>query len=385
MKILYHHRTLGDGAEGIHIKEMVTAFRGLGHKVLVIGPVNNQTFRPSSKNSWLSCVKNIAKGSLYELLEIGYNFYNYCYLRKVVAKFKPDLIYDRYITFNYSCVAFGKLNSIPVILEVNAPLAFERSKEGDESLFFKRVAFFLEKKICSDAFHTITVSTPLKSYLKSIGVPGDKVTVVPNGVDPKKFYPIQPSRFLQEKLGFLKGDKIIGFVGILRPWHGIDMLINAFKHILTANKKVKLLIVGDGPIKRDIEMQVEGDGIRDRVIITGRIPHEKVRDYVALFDIAVSPKTTFYASPMKIPEYMAQRKAVVAPNTKNIQDLISDGVTGNLFDRNSMASLVAAIKELLDNDSMKKAVELNAQKSILENFTWEKNAYKVLRLLEMGK
>jgi len=382
MKIIYHHRTLGDGAEGIHIAEMVNAFRQEGHEVMMVGPsVGHEGIGAKNERSgnffW---IKKLLKGPFYELAEICYNVYGFFLLRKAIKSYDPDLIYDRYITFNYSCIAAGKRYGVPVFLEVNAPLALERDKETDERLYFKKLAYFFEKKICTDADHTIVVSTPLKKYLTSIGVPGLKIQVLPNGVNKEKFYPqLKSEKFLQYH-GLDDSTVVIGFVGILRPWHGIDLLLTAMKEICEKNPHCKLLLVGDGPIRQDILDLADDLGISDKVIITGRIPHQDVGEYIALFDIAVSPKATFYASPMKIIEYMALGKPVVAPGMRNIQDIITDQTDGLLFDQNSSNSLVSKLEELVCNKEKRELIAKSALEKTNTELSWRQNSEKILNI-----
>lgn len=384
MKILYHHRTLGDGAEGIHIKEMVNAFRKLGHEVRVIGPIGEPKEKNntrSGRRTFFSTIRSLVPRLLFELLEVAYNLYGLIIVSKEVLKRRPDFIYDRYMIFNASCILAGKLFKIPVMLEVNAPLALERSEEVDEKLYLKKLAFFLEKWICSHSFKTIVVSTPLKNYLESIGVPSKKIVVLPNGVDPEKFKPSpHKDAALLKKYGFSDDDVIVGFVGILRPWHGLDLLIDAFSAAKEKEPKLKLLIVGDGPIRSDIERKIEKLGLSDDVCITGRVKHDEIVRYINLFDIAVSPKATFYASPMKILEYMALGKAIIAPDMENIKDILEDKITGLLFNFNSKSDLNLKLINLIINDQLRNNIGQKARRRILDRLNWKYNAQKIIKL-----
>ena len=172
---------------------------------------------------------------------------------------------------------------------------------------------------------------------------------------------------------------VIGFVGILRPWHGIDILVDAFKIICDRLPGCKLLLVGDGPIQGKIEAQVEKLGLKAMVTVTGRIPHARVADYVALFDMAVSPKATFYASPMKIIEYMAQQKAVIAPDMPNIRDLICNHATGLLFKPDSVNALVEALLILIRDKSKKEHLGNGALNAVKKRLNWIANAEAVLK------
>lgn len=378
MRILYHHRTLGDGAEGIHIAEMVYAFRQLGHEVLLVGLGVKKTGDSEEKSEKFTWVKKLFKGPLYEIVELAYNVVGYRMLLRAIKEFEPDFLYDRYITYNYSVVAAARKFHLPIFLEVNAPLAYERDNEPDETLVLKKIAYAIEKKVCCNSTKTIVVSTPLKEYLTSIGVPENLIHVVPNGVNSKKFSPRQKSKKLMKELSLDDADLVIGFVGILRPWHGIDMLLDAFKTLHQEFNNCKLLLVGDGPIQEEIENIIGKNGLKDSVKISGRIPHAEVADYISLFDIAVSPRATFYASPMKIIEYLALQKAVVAPNMANIRDLIKHGENGLLFEVENAESMYQSIKELIQNKTLRIEMGQRALLSVENRLNWMNNACFVL-------
>ncbi len=373
MKILFHHRTLGDGAEGIHINEMIKAFTKLGHEVVLTGPAA----KVKSVNKFQK-LKKVVKGPFYELMETAYNFVGFYNLDRAIKNFQPDFIYDRYMIFNASAVLAGKKNNIPVFLEMNAPIAFERYAEPDEFLYLRPLAFNLEKGICCAAFRTIAVSTPLKKYFALRGVPFEKIMVLPNGVNLEKFKPGIKKVSLTKKLGIPETAKVIGFTGILRAWHGIEILLMAFKKVKKKIPDSYLLLVGDGPAQSDIEQTCINLGIVDRVKITGRISHNKIKSYIDLFDVAVSPKTTFYASPMKIPEYMAMGKCIVAPDTDNIRDLILNGITGIMFEKDNVDALADSLTKALTDNELNKKISANALKKAETDLSWITNAQKVI-------
>lgn len=380
MKILYHHRTLGDGAEGIHIREMIKAFRDMGHQVLVLGPTGEKEYVLNRKAKILSGIKKILPSAFFELIEICYNLYGIMVLYKCIKSYRPDFIYDRYITFNGSSVIMGKYLKIPVIEEINAPLALERSSQKDEKLFFKKTAYFIEKWICTNAAKTIVVSTPLAEYFTIMGVPDTKLVVMPNGVNKKEFYPHPKSKKILTETKVDKNDIIIGFSGILRPWHGIDILIKVAARLIKREIPVFLLIVGDGPIRQEIEKSIIDAGIGNSCEITGRVAHAEIPEYLNLFDIAVSPKATFYASPMKLIEYMAMGKASVVPNSKNFLDIVDVGINAITFEENNVDSLEDAIATLCKDAYFRKQLGGNARLKVEKRLNWEWNAREVCRL-----
>ena len=382
MKILYHHRTLGDGAEGIHVREMVRAFRALGHEVKVIGPVGETPPEASKRFRFLDRIKRAVPAFVYELLEMGYTAYSYLLVRHQVRCFRPDFIYDRYITFNAGVVLAARRAGVPVCLEVNAPLALERSGEQDERLTFKRIAARMERWICSNATHTIVVSTPLKTYLESVGVPAGKCVVMPNGADPDKFRERPKSEGLVRSLGIPPDAFVVGFTGVLRPWHGLDLLIRAVARFNRDAPDVRVLVVGDGPYRPALEQIAREEGVAEQLIVTGRIPHDSVPEYVALFDVAVSPKATFYASPMKVIEYMGLGKAVVVPNPPNFLDIVDEDSSGITFRDGDAGDLARALRELYVNRDRCTRLGRGARKKVEDRLNWQWNAREVCRLVQ---
>ncbi|TWU55674.1 glycosyltransferase family 4 protein [Rubripirellula reticaptiva] len=395
MRILYHHRTLGDGAEGVHVAAMIAAFRQLGHQVRVVAlagdPIaggdacaasgsptgsveayqSGASIKVSSRaRKRLSMLASLLPGVAYELAELAYNLPAKWRLKRAVRSFRPDMIYDRYNSFSSAAVDVGKATQTPVFLEVNAPVALERTMPGENRpLRLNRLAKHYERHICQSADRVIVVSTPLKSFLvEERGVESDRVLVLPNGADPVQFDPDRSGDIVRTR--YQLGDcTVIGFIGILRRWHGVDLLIDAFGQI-DLPVLPHLLIVGDGPIQQDLADQVAAKGLQDRVTFTGRVPHDQMHDYLAAIDIAVSPKATFYASPMKILESMAMGIPTVAADTPNIRDLIADGEDGLLFRPGDAGSLTAAIERLARDPSFARAIGNQARQTIERERNW---------------
>lgn len=381
MRILYHHRTLGDGAEGIHIREMIKAFRQEGHEVILAGPVGETAPAPGNQESALARVKRILPKVVFEFAEIGYSFFCLWEMSGKIRKNRPDFIYDRYITFNFGALLAARLHNVPYVLEVNAPLAHERSTEPDEQLFLKKIAFWVEKVVCSKADHTIVVSTPLKGYLESIGVPKGKCLVMPNGVDPEKFKSRPKSAELIESIGIAPGDIVVGFTGILRPWHGVEMLVDAVCALKKSGQKVFLLIVGDGPLREQIEQLLKNSELKACSFVTRRIAHEAIPNYVNLFDVAVSPKATFYASPMKVVEYMALGKTVLAPDSPNLRDMVAHMETGLLFETNSLQSLTEQLVKAMESPELRGALGTRGAEKVATRLNWGWNAREVVAMI----
>jgi glycosyltransferase involved in cell wall biosynthesis len=376
MKILYHHRTLGDGAEGIHISSMVNAFRQLGHEVRVAALIGEETNVKTRSVSRFQKVVDITPRAVYELMEGAYSVVGYRALMKHVQSWRPDFIYERYALFNLAGVTAARRARLPLVLEVNAPLAWERAKY--ERLTLPRIAQRCERWVCKHADLVEVVSTPLKDHLVDAGVPAERIFVLPNGADPTLFKPNPATRVqIRADLGISDDTVVIGFSGILRPWHGVELLLEAVAQI-AQGRRLHVLIVGDGPSRADFDQLVRQLNLSSCATITGRVPHTEIPHYVTAFDVAVSPRATFYASPMKVPEYMAVGVPVVAPNTPNLQDLVAHGQEGLLFAPEDRHDLAQTLAHLSDNPTLRKCLGESARTKITGARTWVHNAALVL-------
>jgi glycosyltransferase involved in cell wall biosynthesis len=383
MRILYHHRTLGDGAEGIHVAEMVRALERLGHEVRVVSLIGERTNVRSARQRGWARVARLLPGFLYEVGELSYNVTGSLLLERAVREFRPDAIYDRYVSYSYAAVLAARRHRLPILLEVNSPYSYQK-QTFDERLYFPRLNRSMERRICRDATTVITVSTPLKKFLVSIGVPGERVVVMPNGVDSDAFHPALDGASVRASLG-AHNKLVVGFTGILRPWHGLELLLDAFSVVSAQRDDLHLLIVGDGPSRAPIEREAATRGLADRVTITGRQPHEAVRGFVAAMDVTVSPRATFYASPMKIVEYMSMGKTIVAPDMENIRDLITGEVDGVLFTPESSRALADALLRVLADAELRRRLGDAARATVLARRTWLHNAHAVVELFERAR
>jgi glycosyltransferase involved in cell wall biosynthesis len=151
--------------------------------------------------------------------------------------------------------------------------------------------------------------------------------------------------------------------------------------LAAAGLKTFLLIVGEGPYRQQLEALVANAGLKGSVRITGHVRHERVPDYVALFDVAVSPRATFYASPMKVIEYMALGKPVVVPRTPNFLDIVDDCVNGVTFEEGSAPALKEAIAYLYKSRDICLQLGRHARRKVEDRLNWRWNALRCCELM----
>jgi glycosyltransferase involved in cell wall biosynthesis len=318
-----------------------------------------------------------------ELRNLLYNLTLYEKVRDYLLFNNVDFIYERYTLFSYAGIRLARELGVPHILEVNAPLVYEQQKM--RGLEMKALAQALEHRIWRETDGVVVVSQRLQELVASCGVPEARIHLQPNAVDPKRFALLhEKGRALVRTTHQLDDSCVIGFVGSLKIWHGVETLIEAFKKLRAESPHVRLMIVGDGPEREALESYTQDHNLRDAVIFTGNVAYDDIPYYIAAMDITVAPyipNENFYYSPIKIFEYMVMGKPVVAAKIGQVQELISEGRTGLLFEPGDTDGLMAALKKFVKDASLRQRLGENAKAWVLRERTWEKNAQQVTAIV----
>jgi glycosyltransferase involved in cell wall biosynthesis len=308
--------------------------------------------------------------ALGELAELGYNLLAYWRLRLACRRFQPQLIYERYNLYYLAGTLLSRRTGVRLFLEVNAPLADERARHG--GLGLPGLARWLERYVWQSADRVLAVTGALKDIIVMAGVPPTRIEVVPNGIDPGRFANL-PERERHDDA------VVLGFVGFVRDWHGLDGVIAAMAAD-ASGPRIRLDVVGDGPALPALRQQAEALGIAERVRFAGLVEHEWIPAVVASFDIALQPRVVAYASPLKLFEYMAAGKAIVAPDQPNIREVLQDGATAVLFDPARDGSMWEAIGRLAADPAMRARLGEAARREIeRRDYTWRGNAERLIR------
>lgn len=316
---------------------------------------------------------------LYELMSLAYNLYGYFQICGRIRSKRPDLIYERYALNTFCGIWASRRFGIPLVLEVNLPLYYERSKFG--KLTFKRVARFSERWICSHSTWTVVVSKAMKDLLVREGVPDEKMVVMPNGIDPQRFHPHVSGEGVRRRYG-LEQKLVVGFVGWFRQWHGLKMLLEIMHEAHLAEEGVRLLLVGDGPAYEDLYRYAEKHDLLSVVIFTGPVKRQEIPPHISAMDIAVLPSTNEYGCPMKILEYMAMGKSIVAPDQATIREILEDGVNGYLFRPSDRHHLKIVLLRAVQNPAGRRSVGQKAYETIHQRrYLWSANAKRTLDLV----
>ncbi|MBC7006272.1 glycosyltransferase family 4 protein [Photobacterium sp. BZF1] len=367
MKILYHHRIASKDGQYVHVEEIINALRSLGHEVIVVAPSIAEHAEFGSDGGWVSRLRQALPKFFSELLEFGYSFFVFFKLISAIIKHRPDAIYERYNLFLPAGIWAKKICRLKLLLEVNSPLYDERMKYGGISL--GALAKWTEFYTWRNADHICPVTSVLAGYIKKAGVPESRITVIPNGIDPSKFYPVQSSK----RHPNFKGKLTIGFVGFCREWHQLDKLLSLISE--TNQRNLMLLVIGDGPVASELKQQAKQLGIEDNFYITGLVKRSEMPSWLDQIDIALQPAVTPWSSPLKLIEYLAKGKAIIAPDTNNIRELLTHGSNALLYDIENPNSILDKTLTIINDERLRLSLQQEAINTVKDKrLTWDNNA-----------
>ncbi|MEK6749925.1 MAG: glycosyltransferase family 4 protein [Pseudomonadota bacterium] len=377
MRILYLHRTQGEEPESIHIREIIEALQALGHEVKAVGPAKLQKSGTLAQASRLGRIKKMMPRFLFELMQIAYNVIAFREVNNAIAQFRPDFIYERYALFGFAGVWAARRAGIPLVLEVNTPYAFAWARYY--GLTLKKFARSIEKKVLEAADGIITVTDVQKRFLHAAYVPRKPIVVCQNAIDPLKFFPAYPcDTSINKRLNKPANGLVVGFVGTMNRWQGIPGFKEVIPRVLQNNSDLRFLFVGDGEYRKELEDFVQASGFGGAVVFAGRRMHSDIPSLVSAMDITVLLNSNDYGSPMKIFEYWAMGKAVIAPRVAPVEEVMRHGENGIIIDRGDSQALVDSILELACDASKRQRLGRAGRDYVLSHHTWKRNAQAIV-------
>ncbi len=372
MRILIHHRIASFDGQAVHLSKLATALRELGCEVLIVGPPVVRRLSVGKVLPVVDALRRKLPRPAYEGLEFAYSGFAFARLLWAWFRFRPDVLYERFNLYQPAGLWLKRLVGIPMLLEVNAPLRTERGLE--RPIACQRLASWSERIVIQGADRVLPVSRSLARLLESIGVPSDRIAVVPNGADPLPSGRILPESEAKGLLGLL-GRTVIGFVGFVRPWHKLDWAVDLVSRE-GSRRNLHLLLVGDVAEGSEIA-SLATSGLEGCVTVTGAVAPHEVAAYLAAVDVAIQPGGTEYASPIKIFEYMAQARAIVAPDTENIREIL-DETCALLYQPNDPTAFCRAVMRLCDDPGERHTLGRAARQRLLDmSLTWKHAAERV--------
>jgi len=399
MRIAYLSTDFGipiHGSKGasVHVRELSRALLSLGHEVRIISPRRGGAapagfgvpvhevpldIRDRTTCKLLRADPEAGEGVARETRSLLYTSSLPCRILPELHAFAPDVLYERYSLLGTAGGALATALRIPHLLEVNAPLSLEQA--AHRQLAYKEVARQMERTVLRSADHLFAVSGELARWLVDEGADPASMTVLPNGVDVDRFDAGRKERENMRKALGIAGQFTVGFVGTLKAWHGTATFLRAASVLYARGIRPHILIVGDGPERAMLERLAMREGLADATTFTGAVPHERVPAYVAAMNCAVVPYDAsegFYFSPLKLFEYMAAGKAVVAADIGQISGCVRHGATGLLYPPGDEGALADAIATLMADPALLASLGRAAREYVGEHHTWLGNARSVV-------
>lgn len=289
-------------------------------------------------------------------------------LDRLHAQAPVDLVYERYALWGRTATAWARTRGVRSVLEVNSPLPVEQARH--RVLLDRDAADAVARAACGAAGLVVCVSEPVADWVRGLGsAEPEAVHTVPNGVDTRRFSPVavRPCRT----------SFTLGFVGTLKPWHGVQDLVQALALLRRDDPSYRLLLVGDGPERGRLETLVAELGLDDAVELTGAVDPDAIPGHLSRVDVAVAPYPPlddFYFSPLKVYEYLAAGLPVVASDAGDLPGLLVDRFgerLGVVYPAGSTARLAAAVSGLRHDPATRARLSRRARRAMVERHDWK--------------
>ena len=264
------------------------------------------------------------------------------------------------------------------MLEVNADLLEQRKFKGIPERGLRRLFAVWATRMCfNTAAKIICISESLKDQLSTKwNIDERKLTVLPCAADVEAFGANHDTQVVRRGLG-LTTEPVVMWVGGFYPWHDLDLLLESFTQVLQKQPRARLVLVGEGQTRSAVAQKVMKNGLRQAVILTGAIAHTSVPEMLSIADVAVVPSAPVSAShggtgtPLKLFEYMAAGKAIVATAQNHAAEVIQDGHNGLLVEAGDVNRFAEAMLALLNDPVERGRLGQNARQQAVEQYSWE--------------
>jgi len=360
---------LGHKGASVHVRELASAMAVAGATVTVVSPrIGAEGDVLSAPIELVSIEPVLPREHADASSLLGAVARQAAQIRRIGERFGADAVYERFSLFSDGGVKAARALGIPHVLEVNAPLREEALRY--RTLPHASLAATIERRVFAATDRVFVISRTLARLLEAAGVAAGRIEVAPNAIDPTKF----PIRVRSSE-----GPFTIGFAGSLKPWHGVEVLVEAFRCALGEVPSLRLEIVGDGPVRAAVEHL--GDLPAERFAYHGALSHAGTLRLLSRWDVGAAPFLAvpdFYFSPLKLVEYMAAGLCPVASDQPEIRELLGASERGVLVPPGDAGALAQALVELARNPERTAAIGLRAREYVLKERSWSRNAERAL-------
>ncbi|MEM3449033.1 MAG: glycosyltransferase family 4 protein [Nitrososphaerota archaeon] len=366
----------GHFGDSVRIRELISNLSKTNEVIALVQAEQSESI-PVIRSSKIEIVKVLRSHRL-----ISSSFNSFFSSIKMLSNHNPEIVYETAGgLFGIGCIS-KKLFNTPVIVDFHGFIIDELRMMNENKYYRVLIRPILDKIVLSSSDRIITVTPGLKKrFCQFYNIREEKVRVVPNGVNTELFKPIDQNKARYD-LNLEEESYYIGFVGNLAPWQGVECLVKAAPLILREIREARFLIVGDGDLKMRLIEMVKDLGLSNKFVFTGKVKYEEVPKYINSCDVCVAPfkksiKLLYGASPLKIYEYLACGKAVVASNMIDIKNLLEQINAGVVISPEDIHELAYAIVRLLDDKKLREKMGMNGRHMVVKNYSWARIAEKV--------
>lgn len=297
-------------------------------------------------------------------------------VERAIDELKPDVVHAHSpVLVAWPALSAARSRRVPFVYEVRdlwENASVDLGKLSANSLS-RRAARAIDSYVLRRADAVTVICDSMRSEIAGRLGRNDRLFVANNGVDLSALRVEAPDAS-RRQWNLPLDNQVLGFIGTLQPYEGLELLIDALTDLVQRPKGVHFLITGDGNHEAYLRAEVARRGLERHVTFTGRIAHAAVSQAYAACDAIVYPRrhteTTRLTTPLKPLEAMALGKAVLASDLPPFRELIAPGTTGMLFRAGNRADLVAKIRELLDDAGLRGRLGAAAREWVTRERQW---------------
>ncbi|MBW4933788.1 glycosyltransferase family 4 protein [Marinobacter sp. F4206] len=353
--------------------------------------------RPDAREGGGELTREI-DGIIYERLpgfhrrQVDYDEYlirSACAIENAAKQLKPEIIQaaSNYEAALPALIASRRLG-IPFVYEVRGLWEYTAAskKPGWERTERFELDRRLEELVASHADHVFTLTSAMAEELTKRGTDCDRISLAPNGIEPDAFRPLERDQRMAADLELADDSFVVGYVGSIVAYEGLDDLIKAVELLVSDFPNLRLVVVGDGDVREDLEHRVQENNLGKFVTFTGKVPPSEVTKYFSLFNVIALPRKPYQVcrlvSPLKPLEAMAMNVPMVVSDVEALREMVTDKVSALVHKAGDPESLADAIRLLLSDTGLAAKLAQNARSEMLPKRTWNNIAQEMIRVLE---
>ena len=369
--------TIGRGGDAVQMLALADAVRSRGHDVSLIGAHPVAPYAFDTVDGRVRSLIRRLPWWVRDSLEWGFGLQA---MRRAVSAGRQgvDVIIHRASVYDAGAAGLARRLRVPLVLYLDTHVEVERAFRGEG---YWRGRHARAMNVLGRAADVIaTPSRAVADYYIGLGLPAGRIEIVRNGIS---------ERYL--RMGLEAADihppladaapYTLGFVGNLSQWHGVDLLLDALRDLRNEphpGGQPRLVIVGRGTEDEVLKARARALGVASAIEWRGAVSHDEAVRAIGEFDIAVLPSTLPTGAPMKLAEYAAMARPIIAPDYPNIRDLFTDKEEIVLVAPGNVRALTQAVQTLVADPVMARRIGRAAQRRVA-GYTWEQAVEQLLR------